>query len=62
MILDQFTQQTIPFAELPAHSNDEAIRLLIDMAGIGPEDTVLDVACGPGLVACSLEKLPARSW
>ena len=24
------------------------------MSGVGPEDDVLDVACGPGLVACAL--------
>jgi ubiquinone/menaquinone biosynthesis C-methylase UbiE len=54
LILDQFTRQAVPFAEMPAHSNDEANRLLIDLARIGPEDAVLDVACGPGLVACPL--------
>jgi ubiquinone/menaquinone biosynthesis C-methylase UbiE len=54
LILDQFTRQAVPFAEMPAHSNDEANRLLIDVAGIDPEDNVLDVACGPGLVACTL--------
>jgi ubiquinone/menaquinone biosynthesis C-methylase UbiE len=54
LIRDQFTKQAIPFAAMPAHSNDEANRLLIDMAGIGPGDDVLDVACGPGLVACAL--------
>ncbi len=57
LILDQFTRQAVPFSEMPAHSNDEANRLLIDMAGIGPEDIVLDVACGPGLVACSLAEV-----
>lgn len=54
LILDQFTRQAVPFAEMPAHSNDEANRLLIEMANIGPTDTVLDVACGPGLVACAV--------
>jgi len=54
LILYQFTRQAVPFAQMPAHSNEEANRLLIDLAGIGPEDTVLDVACGPGLVACAL--------
>src|SRR5690349_4417411 len=57
LILDQFTRQAVPFAEMPAHSNEESIRLLIDLAQIGPEDDVLDVACGPGLVACSLAEL-----
>ena len=54
LILDQFTRQAVPFSEMPAHSNEEANRLLIDLAQIGPEDEVLDVACGPGLVACTL--------
>jgi ubiquinone/menaquinone biosynthesis C-methylase UbiE len=54
LILDQFTRQAVPFAQMPAHSNDEANQLLIEQAGIGPKDTVLDVACGPGLVACAL--------
>lgn len=57
LILDQFTRQAVPFSEMPAHSNEESVRLLIDMAQIGPEDTVLDVACGPGLVACSLAEV-----
>src|SRR5215470_17164438 len=54
LILDQFTRQAVPFAQMPAHSNDEANRLLIDTAGVNTDDDVLDVACGPGLVACAL--------
>jgi SAM-dependent methyltransferase len=57
LILDQFTRQAVPFSEMPAHSNEESIRLLIDLAQVGPEDTVLDVACGPGLVACPLAQV-----
>ena len=57
LILDQFTRQAVPFAEMPAHSNEESVRLLIDMARVGPEDAVLDVACGPGLVACPLAEV-----
>jgi ubiquinone/menaquinone biosynthesis C-methylase UbiE len=60
LILDQFTRQAVPFAQMPAHSNEESNRLLIDMAEVGPEDDVLDVACGPGLVACRLAET-ARS-
>ena len=52
LIVDQFTRQAIPFARMPAHSAEESIRLVRDAAGIGPTDTVLDVACGPGLLAC----------
>jgi ubiquinone/menaquinone biosynthesis C-methylase UbiE len=57
LILDQFTRQAVPFSEMPAHSNEESIRLIIDLARIGPEDDVLDVACGPGLVACPLAEV-----
>jgi SAM-dependent methyltransferase len=57
LILEQFTQQAVPFAEMPAHSHEESIVLLLDMARIGPKDTVLDVACGPGLVACRLAEI-----
>jgi ubiquinone/menaquinone biosynthesis C-methylase UbiE len=57
LIRDQFTRQAVPFAEMPAHSHDEANHLLINMAAIGAEDTVLDVACGPGLVACTLAEV-----
>jgi hypothetical protein len=49
LIVDQFTRQAEPFAHLPAHSTDQSIRLVVEAAGIGPEDTILDVACGPGL-------------
>lgn len=54
LILDQFTKQAIPFAAIPGHSADEATRLLVEMAEIGKEDAVLDVACGPGLLASAL--------
>jgi ubiquinone/menaquinone biosynthesis C-methylase UbiE len=57
LILDQFTKQAVPFSEMPAHSNEEANRLLIELAHVGPEDTVLDVACGPGLVACRVAEV-----
>ena len=33
LILEQFTRQAIPFSEMPAHSNDAANRLLIELAG-----------------------------
>jgi ubiquinone/menaquinone biosynthesis C-methylase UbiE len=57
LILDQFTRQAVPFAAMPAHSNEESVRLVIDLARIGPADTVLDVACGPGLLACRLAEV-----
>ncbi len=49
-IVDQFSRQAVPFAELPGHS--QSMQLLIDLSGVSASDTVLDLACGPGLVAC----------
>lgn len=56
LILDQFTRQAEPFAKLPAHSTEESLRLLGEAAGIGRDDTILDVACGPGLLACAFAR------
>ncbi len=49
-ILDQFSKQAIPFAKLPGHMN--GMQMLLEMASVTDTSTVLDVACGPGLVAC----------
>jgi ubiquinone/menaquinone biosynthesis C-methylase UbiE len=57
LILDQFTRQAVPFSEMHARDDAGVHRLLIGTAGIGPEDEVLDVACGPGLVACEVAKV-----
>ena len=54
LIVDQFTQQARPFAELATHSQEDAFRLLLEAAAPQANDEVLDVACGPGLVACFL--------
>lgn len=56
-IVDQFTRQAIPFAEMPNHSDAEAMRLTLETLGVRPEDEVLDVACGPGIVACELARI-----
>jgi len=54
LIVEQFTKQAVPFSTAPGVRDEEALRLLVEFAGAGPEDTVLDVACGPGLVVCAL--------
>lgn len=53
-ILEQFTRQAEPFAQVPAHSDAEPVALLRDALALRPDDVVLDVACGPGIVACGL--------
>jgi ubiquinone/menaquinone biosynthesis C-methylase UbiE len=50
-IIEQFSQQAVPFAKKVEHS--DSMQLLIDMSGVSGDDQVLDVACGPGLVACA---------
>jgi ubiquinone/menaquinone biosynthesis C-methylase UbiE len=52
-IVEQFTRQAVPFSRQPAHSQESFIRLMLEMSGVSSRDTVLDVACGPGLVACA---------
>jgi len=56
-ILDQFTRQAVPFASAPAIRNEEALNRIVQWAQAGPEDTVLDVACGPGLLACAFARV-----
>src|SRR6266446_6989748 len=53
LIVEQFTKQAVPFSTAPGVRDEEALRLLVEFTGAGPEDTVLDVACGPGLVVCA---------
>ena len=54
-IVEQFSKQAIPFSKIPGHQ--DSMQLLIQMSGVGPLDKVLDVACGPGLVACEFAKV-----
>jgi SAM-dependent methyltransferase len=55
-VIDQFTRQASPFAQASAMRDAEALRLLVAFSGANAADTVLDVACGPGLVAAALAK------
>jgi SAM-dependent methyltransferase len=50
---DQFTRQATAFASSEAVRRREALQLLVRLTGPRNEDTVLDVACGPGVVACA---------
>ncbi|MFO0773320.1 MAG: methyltransferase domain-containing protein [Nitrospiraceae bacterium] len=51
-IIDQFTKQAVPFAAIPGHM--DALQLLIQLSRVSSADDVLDVACGPGIVACAV--------
>ena len=55
LIMDQFSKQAVPFSKkVPAHSNEAAFKLIIGTMGINKQDTVLDVACGPGMLTCAV--------
>jgi len=56
-ILDQFTRQAVPFSQSPSVSNQKALELIVHSADAGPEDTVLDVGCGPGLLVCAYARV-----
>src|SRR5438128_9161 len=57
LILDQFTRQAVPFATAPSIKDEAALKLVVEFSGAGPEDTVLDVACGPGLIVVAFARV-----
>jgi ubiquinone/menaquinone biosynthesis C-methylase UbiE len=57
LVRDQFTKQAVPFSTAPLIKDEEALELLVKMSGAGPNDTVLDVACGPGIVTCAFARV-----
>jgi SAM-dependent methyltransferase len=61
IVLDQFTRQAAPFANSAAMRDEDALRLLVEFSGAGAGDTVLDVACGPGLVVAAFAKVCQRA-
>lgn len=55
-IIDQFTRQAEGFAQAESTRNEDLLRRIVDAAQPGPDDTALDVACGPGILACALAR------
>lgn len=52
-ILDQFTRQAVSFSSAPSMTNEDSLRLVLELSGASARDTLLDVACGPGIVVCA---------
>lgn len=50
-IIDQFTRQAVPFSQ--RHHQEDLLGLMLRLSRVSADDTVLDVACGPGIVACA---------
>ena len=57
-IIEQFSLQAIPFSELPGHS--DSMQMLIQLSEVSATDTVLDIACGSGIVACEFAEHSAH--
>jgi SAM-dependent methyltransferase len=53
LIRDQFTRQATPFSTAAPIASEAALQLIIDAARPGVDDTLLDVACGGGIVVCA---------
>jgi ubiquinone/menaquinone biosynthesis C-methylase UbiE len=53
LILDQFTRQATPFSTANTITDANALRMIVAAAMPGPRDTVLDVACGGGIIVCA---------
>jgi ubiquinone/menaquinone biosynthesis C-methylase UbiE len=53
LIVDQFSKQAVPFSQMP----DQSPELILAASEAGPNDTVLDVACGPGVLACAFAEV-----
>jgi len=52
-ILDQFTRQATPFSTANTITDANTLRMIVAAAAPTPADTVLDVACGGGIVVCA---------
>jgi ubiquinone/menaquinone biosynthesis C-methylase UbiE len=57
LIIDQFTKQAIPFTQNGAQSAKYVVKRLLTLSNISKKDTILDVACGSGLISCELSKV-----
>jgi ubiquinone/menaquinone biosynthesis C-methylase UbiE len=53
-VVDQFTRWAARFADEPIHAETDGMARLLAAAAVDEASQVLDVACGPGIVACAL--------
>jgi ubiquinone/menaquinone biosynthesis C-methylase UbiE len=53
LIRDQFTRQATPFSTASSIADPGALNMIVAAAAPEPDDLVLDVACGGGLVVCA---------
>jgi len=56
----EFSAKVESYAQSPEINDAAALRLLATLAGVEAGDDVLDIACGPGVVACDLARRARR--
>jgi len=56
-VIDRFTRQAKEFFGKSHYSNQYGLNLMLKLSNPAKEDTVLDVACGPGIIACEYAKI-----
>jgi ubiquinone/menaquinone biosynthesis C-methylase UbiE len=59
-IVEQFTRWAKPFAELAIHAEAESMAQTLAACAVTTGMKVLDVACGPGIIACELARTGAQ--
>ncbi|MBS0988280.1 class I SAM-dependent methyltransferase [Acetobacter okinawensis] len=59
-IVAQFTRWAKPFAELAIHAEADSLAQTLAACAVCSDMPVLDVACGPGIVACELARAGAQ--
>lgn len=59
-IVEQFTRWAKPFADLPLHAEAEAMSMTLAACAPDRVASALDVACGPGILACALAERADR--
>ena len=52
-ILEQFSKKADLYATALELTDEDALRFLIQLSGATQNDTLLDVACGAGVLVCS---------
>jgi ubiquinone/menaquinone biosynthesis C-methylase UbiE len=55
-VISQFSKQAIPFSQLSQHSNQYGLDLMLELCNPNQNDTVLDIACGTGIISCEFAR------
>lgn len=57
LIADQFTKQAAGFSKGVPLRDPAALQRIVKLSGVSSSDSVLDLGCGPGIVACAFARV-----